>query len=115
MAAIVFPSTIPNPEYPFKVEHEDNSITTKFEDGTVQSRLKFTKSRKTWTLNWKGLPQSHYDTLEYFIIHTAKNAANIFDWTCPSDNTVYHVRCMKFDSSMQFINNWDVELQFQEA
>ena len=115
MSAITFPTSIPNPEYPFKVEHEDNSITSKFEDGTVQSRLKFTKSRKTWTLQWKGLSQTNYTTLENFVVNQAKHAANIVQWTCPTDNTTYNVRCVKFDSSMEFINNWDVELQLQEA
>ena len=115
MAAIAFPSTIPNPEYPFKVEHEDNSITSKFEDGTVQSRLKFTKSRKTWTLAWKGLKQTHYNTLENFIVNTAKHAANVFTWTNPINNTDYSVRCIKFDSSLEYIDVWDVEIQLQEA
>ena len=110
-----FPSTIPNPEYPFKVEHEDNSISSKFEDGTVQSRLKFTRSRRTWTLNWKGLSNTHYTTLENFIVNQAKHAANVFNWTIPNTSTTVSVRCIKFDSSMEFINNWNVELQLQEA
>ena len=110
-----FPSTIPNPEYPFKVEHEDNSITSKFEDGTVQSRLKFTKSRRTWTLKWNGLKQVHYDTLENFIVNVAKHQANVFYWTIPATNTTVSVRCIKFDSEMAFINNWNVEIQLQEV
>ena len=112
---LTFPSTIPNPEYPFKPEYEDNSITSKFEDGTVQSRLKFTKSRKTWTLKWNGLPQEHYTTMENFIVNQAKHAANVFVWTNPVDNQAYSVRCTKFNGEMKFINNWDVELQLQEA
>ena len=114
MSALVFP-TLPNPEYPFKPEYEDNSITSKFEDGTVQSRLKFTKSRKTWTLKWNGMKQTDYTTLETFIVTQAKHAANKFNWTNPTDNTTYSVRCIKFSSEMQFINNWDVELQLQES
>lgn len=109
-----FPSTIPNPEYPFRVEHEDNSITSKFEDGIVQSRLKFTKSRKTWTLKWNGLKQTDYATLEDFIVNDAKHAANAFNWTNPINNTTYEVRCIKFDSELQYINVWNVELQLQE-
>lgn len=110
-----FPSSIPNPEYPFKVEHEDNSITSKFEDGTVQSRLKFTKSRRTWTLKWNGLKQAYYNTLENFIVNSAKHQAVVFNWTIPNTSTVVAVRCIKFDSEMVFINNWDVEIQLQEV
>ncbi len=112
---LTFPITIPNPEYPFKVEHEDNSIATKFEDGTVQSRLKFTRSRQTWTLKWNGLPQNHYNTLKNFIVNVAKHQANRFNWTDPTDNTVYSVRCIKFDEEMVFINNWNIEIQLQES
>ena len=110
-----FPTSIPNPEYPFKVEHEDNSITSKFEDGTVQSRMKFTKSRKTWTLKWSGLKQNHYNTLENFIVNQVHHQAAIFGWTNPADNVMYQVRCIKFEGELQFIDYWNVELQFQEA
>lgn len=110
-----FPSTIPNPEYPFKVEYEDNSITSKFEDGTVQSRLKFTKSRRTWTLRWNGLKQTYYSTLENFIVNQAKHQAVVFNWRIPTTNTTVAVRCIKFDAEMAFINNWNVEIQLQEA
>lgn len=110
-----FPSSIPNPEYPFKVEHEDNSITSKFEDGTVQSRLKFTKSRRTWTLKWNGLKQMYFNTLENFIVNSAKHQAVVFNWTIPNTNTTVAVRCIKFDCEMVFVNNWDVEIQLQEV
>lgn len=110
-----FPTTIPNPEYPFKVEHEDNSITSRFEDGTVQSRLKFTKSRRTWTLKWNGLKQEYYDTLESFIVNSAKHQANVFYWTIPNTSTTVSVRCIKFDSELAFVNNLNVEIQLQES
>ena len=112
---ITFPSTIPNPEYPLKVDHEDNSITSKFEDGTVQSRLKFTKSRKTFTLKWSSMAQADYDDLEEFIVNTVKHAALIFEWTNPTDNVTYNVRCTRFDAELKFVNFWDVEIELQEA
>ena len=115
MSAISFPNTVPNPEYPFKVEYEDNSITSKFEDGTVQSRLKFTRSRRTWTLQWNGLSDTHHSTLDNFVVNQAKHAANIVTWTIPNTNTTVNVRCVKYESSMEFIDRWNVELQLQEA
>ena len=110
-----FPTSIPNPEYPFKVEHEDNSITSKFEDGTVQSRRKFTKSRRTWTLKWNNLKQVYYAILENFIVNQTHHQAVIFGWTNPADNITYQVRCVKFDSELVFVDYWDVEIQLQEA
>ena len=46
---INWPSTIPAPTYPFECEYENNSIISKFEDGSQQSRRKFTRSRRKWT------------------------------------------------------------------
>ena len=110
-----YPSGLPNPEYPFEEESEDNSISTKFEDGTVQSRLKFTKSRKTWTLTWGKMPQAKFTTLDSFIVGQAKHSANVFNWTNPANNTVYSVRCVGYTKKMVEVDNWQVELKLQEA
>ena len=107
--------TLPNPEYPFEPEYEDNSITSQFEDGTVQSRRKFTKSRTTWNLKWGSMKQSDFLVLENFIKNVARFKANVFNWTNPIDNVVYSVRCMEFKASLKTVNYWEVSLKLQEA
>ena len=51
---LVFPE-IANPDYPFTLVPEDNSISSTFEDGTVQSRVKFTRSRDSYQLTWSNM------------------------------------------------------------
>lgn len=107
--------TLPNPEYPFEPEYEDNSITSKFEDGTVQSRRKFTRSRTTWTLQWNGMKQSDFSVLENFVKNIAHFKANTFNWLNIVDNNTYTVRCIEFKSKLKFVDYWEVELKLQEA
>ena len=47
--AVNFPASIDPPAWPFECEYENNSIISKFEDGSQQSRRKFTKSRAVQT------------------------------------------------------------------
>ena len=80
MAAIDFPSTIPAPSYPFECEYEDNSIISKFEDGSQQSRRKFTRSRRKWKLKWNRLTRAEYLDLMSFITGTVYFSALSFNW-----------------------------------
>ena len=66
-ATINFPDTIPNPEYPLGEDVEDSVLRSNFEDGTVQTRQKFTRVRTTFSVQWGNLPDEHKQTLEIFI------------------------------------------------
>jgi len=79
-SSIDFPATIPAPSYPFECEHENNSIISKFEDGSQQSRRKFTRSRRTWTLKWERLTRAEYIDLMTFISQTVSFSAKSFNW-----------------------------------
>lgn len=63
---ITFPE-IRAPSYPIGMEVEDNSLRSNFEDGSMQSRVKFTRSRAKYTLKWNSLPQDEYEILYEFI------------------------------------------------
>lgn len=91
MAIPVWPD-IPNPSYGTTVDMEDTSLVSSMEDGMVQARRKFTKSRKTWKLRWNGLPKADYLTLADFLQNTAFFAAVAFTWVCPLDGKTYTVR-----------------------
>ena len=80
MASINFPASIPAPSYPFECEYENNSIISKFEDGSQQSRRKFTRSRRKWTLKWKMMDREDYLTLMNFISQTVYFSAVSFNW-----------------------------------
>ncbi len=80
MSAISFPTNIQAPTYPYECEYEDNSIISKFEDGTQQSRKKFTKSRRKWTLKWENMSREDYKILMNFIVNTVSFSALSFQW-----------------------------------
>lgn len=77
---INWPSTIPAPTYPFECEYENNSIISKFEDGSQQSRRKFTRSRRKWTLKWERIDRADYLALMTFITSTVYFSALSFNW-----------------------------------
>ena len=81
MASIIFPTNIKDPAFPFECEYENNSIISKFEDGSQQSRRKFTRSRRKWTLKWNHIPREHYLILMNFIANTVSFSAKSFNWT----------------------------------
>lgn len=78
--AIQFPKSIDPPAWPFDCEYENNSIISKFEDESQQSRRKFTRSRRKWTLKWKYLPRDQYLALMKFISETVSFSARSFNW-----------------------------------
>lgn len=76
---IYFPANITLPAYPFDCEHENNSLITKFEDGSQQSRRKFTRSRRKWTLKWNHISRDEYLILMDFITQTVSFSARSFN------------------------------------
>lgn len=47
----------------------------------MQSRSKFTRSRRKWTLQWKNISRSSYLQIMDFVVNKAKFSANSFIWT----------------------------------
>ena len=80
------------PSYGTTEDVEDTSIRSTFEDGTIQARRKYTKSRKTWVLKWDNMPYSEYVTLMDFLQNTVYFSAKPFEWTSPIDGKTYVVR-----------------------
>ena len=112
---IEFPKTIPEPDYPLTITLEDNSISSKFEDGTVQSRRKFTRSRSTYNIQWNSLETEHVKVLLDFIKNKIHFKALTFLWKNPITGEVKEVRCMEVaDPQMRFINRWSVSMKLQE-
>lgn len=78
---IYYPTNIKAPAYPFDCEYENNSIISKFEDGTQQSRRKFTRSRRKWTLHYNHIPRGDYLILMNFIANTVAFSSLSCKWT----------------------------------
>lgn len=97
-------------------EYEDNSLISEFEDGSQQSRKKFTRSRRTYKLSWDFLSNADYQTLKNFIVNQVSHSALAFNWTNPVTNEVIEVRCIEFPAWT--VNNpgyWSGELKLQEV
>lgn len=112
---IEFPKTIPEPDYPLTITLEDNSISSKFEDGTVQSRRKFTRSRSTYNIQWNSLETEHVNVLLHFIKDVIHFKALTFLWKNPLTGKTQEVRCIEAgDPQMKFMDRWSVSIKLQE-
>ncbi len=89
--ALKWPDITP-PSYGSTEDVEDTSIRSIFEDGTVQARRKYTKSRKTWVLKWDNLPYAEYVTLMDFLQNKSYFSAKPFEWVSPIDGKTYTAR-----------------------
>lgn len=92
MADVIKWPDVTLPSYGTTEDVEDTSIRSTFEDGTIQARRKYTKSRKTWVLKWDNMPYSEYVTLMDFLQNTVYFSAKPFEWTSPIDGNTYVVR-----------------------
>lgn len=110
-----FPN-IQRPDYKMKERSEDTSIISKFEDGSQQSRTKFTRSRRIWELEWKLLPNTDHQTLITFIRTQAKFSAVAFFWTNPVSNERVEVRITDVkDFTYDIPNYWSGGLTLTEV
>lgn len=118
--SISFPN-ISRPSYPLTIEPENNSLVSKFEDGTVQSRPKFTRSRRTFTVKWNGLPNNEYIILDRFIRETVKYSAETFLWVNPASYSAPELETLEVrinnvgKAEMTTLDKWNVELTLQEV
>ena len=114
--SLVFPTTIQTPDYPFKPKREDTSIASTFEDGSVQARTKFTRSRRTFTVTWNKLSQDQFVILDDFITNQAKFKANSFTWINPATNESIEVYCDEYqEPSLTEINYYNITLVLKEV
>lgn len=112
---ITFPN-ISKPNYPLKEEIENNSIVSQFEDGSMQSRLKFTRSRTKYYPTWNNLPTEEYNTLKDFIQNQVHYSALTFLWTHPETGTEIEVRITNAtDLQLHTVDYWSGSLELTEV
>lgn len=122
-----FPN-IMRPSYSMGVASENISLISQFEDGSQQSRVKYTKSRKKYKIKWNSLPNADYETLNDFIVNQCKFSALPFMWTNPQAKGVdpvihqpiyetVEVRITGGFESWELVNvtYWQGELEFTEV
>lgn len=91
-------------------------LRSDFENGSVQSAAKWTRSRKKFELSWDSMSKTDKSTLETFFDN---NLGGTFTWTNPADNQEYIVRFAEDEINMSpklgNINYWKVDLELEEA
>jgi phage-related protein len=114
--SISFPASIMKPSYAMPVLPEDTSIRSKFEDGAVQGRRKFTGHRNTYDVTWNALPQAQDEALLDFINNTIFYSAQSFLWTRPDTGTVIEVYLTQVKKNeITGTDKWNVEIELQEV
>jgi hypothetical protein len=63
-----FPETLPDPSVGSRGSVNKAQVRTPFEGGYVQSRPKYTRSRKKYELVWHLMTDDDFDTLEQFFL-----------------------------------------------
>lgn len=104
------------PSYAMDVEIEDNTLRTSMEDGTVLTRRKFTRNRRTFTITWNALPTADYMTLMDFFIAEVYMGVLPFSWTMPETGKTYTVRLKSMEKfSLKSPGRWSGSLSLEEV
>lgn len=113
---IDFPSSIGAPDYPLGETLEDAVIRSNMEDGTVKTRPKFTRNRKTYDVSWGHMTETEKATFQDFFENTLKNGALSFNWTHPSSGKQLTVIMTEPPSfSLSLLHYWKVSMKVQEV
>lgn len=115
MANLSFPDVIA-PSYPLKETFEDNLIKSSMENGVVKTRPRFTKTRRSFELDWQALDNENKEVLEKFFMSKTKCGSLSFKWLHPQSEKSYHVRFSEPPSFTLKVNEyWQVSIKLQEV
>ena len=95
----------------------DSTIRSEFADGTVLTRARFTRTRKSFSYGYGFLTAADKVLLEN-LQTSIKIGANTFYWTNPSDAVEYEVMLtspMKFQVEPREFNHWNVNLNMAQV
>ena len=94
---------------------ENPAIRTEMESGIVQTRARFTRVRRKWTLSWDYMKGADYRTLRNFFVEM-RGSAKSFDWKHPAEGSTFQVRFNgEIDSNNQSYDYWNVSVSLEEV
>ena len=93
----------------------DPAIRSEFEDGSVHTRPRYTRLRRTWTLTWQNLKGADYRTLRAFYV-SQKGGSLTFTWQNPIERTTFTVR-FTGDITAKYteVDHWNVTVRLEEV
>ena len=96
----------------------DPTLRSETESGTVVTRLRFTKAKKTWTFRYYQLSDANKVTLKTFEDSTAKYGSVSFNWINPVNSVTYVVRLLEpieYRLANNIAREWDVVVKVAEV
>lgn len=95
---------------------QKGQIKSDFEAGYVQSRPKFTRTRKRFELSWDAMSNSDKETLETFF---DDNLGDTFTWDNPISTASDPSHTVRFvNDSLEFSyrphNYWQISIELEE-
>ena len=115
---IEFPAAIRPPSYNLSPEWDRPVLESPFEDGSTQTRLKYSKGRDTYTIPWSILRQSEVDLLEAFYKVTTAYGSLPFIITIKFPTGDRDIKCRFTEKpSLTYVshNNWQASIKVQEV
>lgn len=93
--------------------NQKGQIRSDFDAGYVQSRAKWTRTRRKFELSWNAMSNTDKETLMTFF---ENNLGDTFAWIHPLSGTSYTVRFTEENIEAKYIpyNRWQVSLILEE-
>ncbi|MBW8001775.1 MAG: hypothetical protein FVQ80_07095 [Planctomycetes bacterium] len=99
-----------------EVSHR-GTVRAPFEGGYEQTRAKWTRSRKEWTIRWKDMSNNSHTSLVTFFESTVVGGASSWVWHNPISNSTAEVRFV--DDQIRFLNSnqkyWSGAVRIREV
>jgi hypothetical protein len=90
-----FPTLSDGPVVPIKETTVRETIREKYENGLVNTRSRWTTSRKRFHVRYEYMNANDFGSLDNFFANTAKAGAVSFDWEHPQTGSTHTVRFSK--------------------
>jgi len=88
---MAFPTLSTLPSFPLKQSREDYTIKSSMEAGVIKTRARYTRSRKTFQLQYQNLTAADIVLLDAHLDEVL-GITTSFSWTNPATNVTYTVR-----------------------
>lgn len=116
--ALSFPSDIRQPSYELTPEWDRPILESPFEDGSVQTRLKYPRGRDSYTIPWNTLRQAELNSLETFYKVTTSYGALPFTMSFKLPTGIKTITC-RFSEAPSTVykshDNWQVSIKVKEV
>jgi phage-related protein len=103
------------PDYPITEQFENSVIRSNFDGGYVQTRARFSRIRKQWSISYNNLTLANKLLITNFVA-TVNGGADSFTWVNPADSQSYSVRFQNPPiSTLSSFARWNVKFVLEQV